>query len=99
MYDSYHHIVNLSSSGKMKKYDVYGNICESGDCFGKGRMIAEVHEGDILAILDTGAYGFSMASQYNSRPLPTEVLLSTGKTRLIRKRQTFEDIVNGTVKN
>lgn len=98
LYDSYHHILNLSSSGSMKKYDVYGNICESGDCFGKDRMIAEIHEGDILAILDTGAYGFSMASQYNSRPLPAEVLVSNGKARLIRKRQTFADILRGTVR-
>src|SRR3989338_1994236 len=98
MYDSYHHIVNLTSSGKMKEYDVYGNICESGDCFGKGRMIAEIKEGDILAILDTGAYGFSMASQYNSRPLPAEVLVSNGKARLIRKKQTFADILRGTVR-
>ena len=98
MYDSYHHIVNLSSSDKMKEYDVYGNICESGDCFGKNRMIAEIKEGDILAILDTGAYGFSMASQYNSRPLPAEVLVSNGKARLIRKRQTFADILRGTVR-
>lgn len=98
MYDSYHHIVNLSFSGKMKQYDVYGNICESGDCFGKDRMIAEIKEGDILAILDTGAYGFSMASQYNSRPLPAEVLVSNGKARLIRKRQMFADILRGTVR-
>jgi len=98
MYDSYHHIVNLTSSRKMKKYDVCGNICESGDCFGKERMIAEVHEGDILAICDAGAYGFSMASQYNSRPLPAEVLISDGKAGLIRKRQTFADILRGTVR-
>lgn len=98
MYESYHHIVNLSSSRTMKKYDIYGNICESGDCFGKERMIAELHEEDILAILDTGAYGFSMASQYNSRPLPAEVLLSHGKARLIRKRQTFADIIRGTIR-
>lgn len=107
MYDSYHHIVNLSnneknrehkSNKKQKKYDLYGNICESGDCFGKERMLSEVREGDILAILDTGAYGFSMASQYNSRPLPAEILLNNEKPILIRKRQTFGDIVRNTVK-
>lgn len=108
MYDSYHHIINLSSNNneneKMKKnknlrrYDVYGNICESGDCFGKDRMLCEVHEGDILAIFDTGAYGFSMASQYNSRPLPAEVMITDGKAELIRKRQTFKDILRNTVK-
>ncbi|MBI5073415.1 diaminopimelate decarboxylase [Candidatus Woesearchaeota archaeon] len=101
MYDSYHHIVNLSTNEKdkkQKKYDIYGNICESGDCFGKERMLSEVKEGDILAILDTGAYGFSMASQYNSRPLPAEVLIKDGKPTFIRKRQTFEDILKNTVK-
>lgn len=94
MYGSYHRILNASNpSGKGKKYDLYGNICESGDCFGKDRKIAEIHEGDILAILDTGAYGFSMASEYNSRPLPAEVLIKDGKAMLIRKRGTFGDIM------
>lgn len=98
MYDSYHHIVNMTSQGKMRKYDVYGNICESGDCFGKDRKIAEIKEGDILAILDAGAYGFSMASNYNSRPLPAEMLILNGKAQLIRKRQTFADILRNVVK-
>lgn len=98
MYDSYHHIINMMSAGRMKKYDIYGNICESGDCFGKDRKIAEIKEGDILAILDAGAYGFSMASNYNSRPLPAEVLISEGKARLIRKRQMFADILRNMIK-
>lgn len=94
LYGSYHHIVNMSNpNGKKKRYDVVGNICESGDIFGKKRMIAEVREGNILAILDTGAYGFSMASEYNSRPLPAEVLVKNGKAALIRKRETFTDIM------
>lgn len=97
MYGSYHHIINLTSNRVIKKYDVYGNICESGDCFGKDRNIAEIQEGDILAILDTGAYCFSMASEYNSRPLPAEVLIKDGKAMLIRKRGTFWDIVRNIV--
>lgn len=97
MYESYHHIINLTSDGVFENYDVYGNICESGDCLGKKRKLNEVHEGDILAILDTGAYGFSMASMYNSRALPAEVLLRGNEVQLIRRRQTFEDIVRNVV--
>lgn len=93
MYDSYHHIVNMTSKGALQKYSVFGNICESGDCFGKDRMLASVREGDILAICDAGAYGFSMASTYNSRPLPAEVLVKKGKTYLIRQRQTVTDFI------
>jgi diaminopimelate decarboxylase len=94
LYDSYHHIINMSNTkGKEKKYDVVGNICENGDVLGKSRMITEVREGDILAIFDTGAYGFSMASEYNSRPLPAEVLVKNGKAMVIRKRGTFADMM------
>lgn len=93
MYDSYHHITNLSSEGKQQKYDIYGNICESGDCFGKNRMLSEVHEGDILAIHDVGAYGMSMASAYNSRPLPTEVMIDKEEITLIRRRQKIDDLL------
>ncbi len=98
LYGSYHHIINVSNpKAKEKKYDVVGNICESGDVLGKDRLIAEVREGDILAILDTGAYGFSMASEYNSRPLPAEVLVKNGKAMRIRKRGTFTDIMRNVV--
>ncbi|MBI3033232.1 diaminopimelate decarboxylase [Candidatus Woesearchaeota archaeon] len=93
MYGSYHEIVNGSSSRKKKKYTVVGNICESGDIFGKDRMLSEVREGDILAIKDAGAYGFSMASNYNSRPLPAEVMIDKGKVTLIRRRQKVEDLL------
>ena len=94
MYDSYHHIVNLTGSGPQRTYNIYGNICESGDKFGENRTMTQVREGDILAILDTGAYGFAMASQYNSRPLPAEVMIRGNEPLLIRRRQTFEDIVS-----
>lgn len=92
MYNSYHHISN-TKSGSLKKYTVFGNTCESGDCFGKDRVMSEVHEGDIVKIHTTGAYGFSMASQYNSRALPAEVLISTDNVRCIRNRETFQDII------
>ncbi len=70
LYDSYHKIVNLYQRGEMHQYDVVGPICESSDVFGKDRLLNEVHRGDLLAIMSAGAYGESMASQYNLRRLP-----------------------------
>ena len=72
-------------------------MCESGDFFALDRRMPELHEGDLLAILSAGAYGFVMASNYNSRPLPAEVLVRGDKFTLIRKRQTWEDLVRGEV--
>jgi diaminopimelate decarboxylase len=88
LYDAYHEIVNVSNpSGPMRTYDVAGNICESGDIFARDREIQEIREGDILAILDVGAYGVSMASEYNMRPLPEEVMIQPdGTITTIRPR-------------
>lgn len=93
MYGSYHEIVNISNpEGTKRIYTVVGNICET-DTFGSDRKISEVREGDILAILNGGAYGFSMASNYNSRLRPAEVLAENGSFRLIRRRETLEDLL------
>lgn len=93
MYDAYHHIINLSNpSGALKMYTVVGYICET-DTFGSDRKIHEVREGDLLAIKNAGAYGFSMASNYNSRPRPAEVLVVQGETKLIRERETVDDLL------
>ncbi len=99
-YGSYHEIINLSSSSsEIERICVTGNLCESGDIFTQSengfedRPISKVKEGDILAILNTGAYGFSMSSNYNSRPRPAEVLISNNGHRLIRKRETINDII------
>ncbi len=70
LYGAYHKIVNLNGSGEIQKYDVVGPVCESSDVFGKDRELAEVHRGDLLAIRTAGAYGESMSSCYNLRPLP-----------------------------
>ena len=70
LYGAHHKIVNLSSNGPLQKYDVVGPICESSDIFGADEMLPEVHRGDLIAILSAGAYGETMASQYNCRPLP-----------------------------
>lgn len=92
-YNAYHHIENISNpGGKPRIYTVVGYVCET-DTFGSNRKIAEIHEGDILCFYNAGAYGFAMASNYNSRPRPAEVLLLDGKDYLIRQRETLEDIL------
>jgi len=97
MYDAYHHIINTSNpDGEKRIYSVVGYICEN-DTFGWDRQLNEVREGDILALLNAGAYGFSMSSNYNSRFRPAEVLVSNGKAKLIRKRETFEDIIRNQI--
>ncbi|MBN1501308.1 MAG: diaminopimelate decarboxylase [Spirochaetes bacterium] len=74
LYNAYHHIINISNpDGELRVYDICGNICESGDCFAVDRLIPEIREGDFLAIMNAGAYCFSMASIYNMRPLPREI--------------------------
>ncbi|MBS3764388.1 MAG: diaminopimelate decarboxylase, partial [Planctomycetes bacterium] len=73
--------------------DVVGPVCESGDFFAKNRPLPKVKEGTILAIFDTGAYGFSMSSNYNSRPRVCEVIVSGGKSQLARRRETYEDLI------
>jgi diaminopimelate decarboxylase len=92
-YDAYHHILNVSNpQGKQRIYTIVGYICET-DTFGWDRRLSEVREGDILAILNAGAYGFSMSNNYNSRLRPAEVFIENGKTRLIRRRETLDDLL------
>jgi diaminopimelate decarboxylase len=93
MYDAYHHIVNVSNpQGPPKVYTVVGYICET-DTFGEDRKLNEVRPGDLIALKNAGAYGFSMASNYNSRFRPAEVLIYKGEAKLIRKRETMDDIL------
>lgn len=97
MYDAYHHIVNISNpAGEQRVYTVVGYICET-DTLGADRKLNEVREGDILAIKNAGAYGFSMASNYNSRLRPAEVLVIGNQAKLIRKPERFEDLLDGQV--
>ena len=94
MYDSYHHITNISNpEGRDRYYSVVGYICET-DTFGSNRRISEISQEDILCFHNAGAYCFSMASNYNSRYLPAEVMLVDGQDYLIRKRQTIQDILH-----
>jgi diaminopimelate decarboxylase len=97
MYEAYHEIINVSNpTGTQKVYTVVGNICET-DTLGADRKLNEVREGDILAIKNAGAYGYSMSSNYNSRLRPAEVLIYKGEAKLIRKRDTFDDLLRGQV--
>jgi diaminopimelate decarboxylase len=97
MYDAYHHIVNVSNpTGKEAIYTIVGYICET-DTFGSDRPLNEVREGDVLAFKNAGAYGFSMASNYNSRPRPAEVLIVEGQPRLIRAREQQDDLLKNQV--
>ena len=88
---------STSMSNSREKIDVVGPVCESGDFFALDREMPELHEGDLLAIMSAGAYGFSMASNYNSRPLPAEVLVRGNKFALIRKRQRWDDLLREEV--
>lgn len=97
LYGSQHEITNISNpNGRERFYSVVGYICET-DTFANNRRIAEISEGNILAFSNAGAYCFSMASNYNSRYRPAEVLLKDGKAYLIRKRETFEDILKNQI--
>jgi diaminopimelate decarboxylase len=97
MYDAYHHITNISNpNGSERIYSVVGYICES-DTLGYDRRLKEVRVGDILAISNAGAYGFSMASNYNSRLRPAEVMIKDGKAHLIRKRETLDYLLHNQV--
>lgn len=96
-YDAYHHIINISKpKEKTRIYTVVGYICET-DTFGWNRKINEISEGDILAFYNAGAYCFTMASNYNSRFRPAEVLIYNGKDFLIRKRETLDDLLRNQV--
>lgn len=97
MYDAYHHIVNISNpEGAEKIYTVTGNICET-DTFASDRKLNEIREGDYLVFYNAGAYGFEMSSNYNSRYKPAEVMIKNGKAHLIRRRDTFEDLLKNQV--
>lgn len=98
LYGAHHEILNASRVKGAKEFvAVCGNVCESGDLFTHGREIPRFQEGDLVAVLAAGAYGFSMSTEYNSRPRPAEVLVQGGKARLIRKRETMEDLVRKQV--
>ena len=99
LYQSYHEIVPVNQDRSQKstaspaRIDIVGPVCESGDFFALDREMAELHEDDLMAIMSAGAYGFVMASNYNSRLLPAEALVQGDRVTLIRRRQTWDDLV------
>jgi diaminopimelate decarboxylase len=100
IYGAYHHILyaNDMDARSTEKTNIVGQICENTDQFAKDRMLpAEIKVGDTLAFLDAGAYGFGMSSQYNTRPQCAEVLVNKGKSEIIRRRQTYDDLLRDIV--
>lgn len=96
LYEAYHEINPVvKRSGKTYSYDIVGPICESGDFLGKDRTFAGLRQGDYLAVMGAGAYGFSMSSNYNSRPRLPEVIVSKGKMHLARRRESYGDLLRG----
>ena len=94
LYQAYHEIVPVirDPDSKPAIVDIVGPVCETGDFFARDRSLPEVKEGDLVAILDAGAYGMSLSSNYNTRPRPAEVLVEGKRARLIRRRETIRDL-------
>ncbi|RZA19809.1 MAG: diaminopimelate decarboxylase [Lysobacteraceae bacterium] len=97
LYEAWHDIVRVGDDPARERlaYDVVGPVCETGDTFAVGRTLPRCEAGDLVAILGAGAYGASMASTYNSRPLAAEVLVDAGRYALVRRRQTFDEMIAG----
>jgi diaminopimelate decarboxylase len=96
LYEGHHEIATLKENdGALVKADVVGPICESGDFFCQDREMPDFQPGDVIALLSAGAYGFAMASNYNTRPLPAEILVKGETSRVIRRRQTLDDVIAG----
>ena len=99
MYDAYHEVVvaNKMNAQPSELYTIVGPICEAGDIIAKDRKLPEVKRGDLIAILDAGAYCFSMSSQYNGRIRCAEVLVNKGKVEVVRERESFGDLIRHQV--
>ena len=97
LYGAYHEIVSVvqraSAGEKTETADVVGPVCETGDFFARDRELPPVEEGDLLAILDAGAYGMVLSSNYNTRPRPTEVLVAGKSAKVIRRREKVSDLL------
>ena len=98
LYQAYHEIVPVTPRpGRKRIIDVVGPVCETGDFFARDRLLPELRTGDLVAILDAGAYGSSLTSNYNSRPRPAEVLIEGKSVTLIRRRETMGDLMRPEV--
>jgi diaminopimelate decarboxylase len=100
LYQAYHEILPVLHDPQAKRapVDLVGPVCESGDFFARDREMPQVREGDLVAILDAGAYGMSLSSNYNSRPRAAEVLVEGKKARLIRRRETIRDLIQPEIR-
>jgi diaminopimelate decarboxylase len=98
LYEAYHNIVPLQVSARPQEIvDVVGPICESGDFFAKARKLPKLKEGEYIAVMGAGAYGFSMSSNYNSRRRAQEVMVDKDRAYVIRKRETLDDLIRNEV--
>lgn len=97
MYDAYHRVSVVGKEGRETtgRYDIAGNLCESGDILARDRLLPEIKISDVIAIHDVGAYGFCMSSNYNSRPRPAEILIREKSIEIIRERETIDDLFAG----
>jgi len=97
LYEGWHQIVPVQkvTGGATELSDVVGPICETGDYLAQNRDLPPVKAGDVLAVMSAGAYGFTMASNYNTRPMPAEILVDGAEAHVVRERQTLEDLVRG----
>jgi diaminopimelate decarboxylase len=94
LYQAHHEIVPVKPrAGKARTVDVVGPVCETGDFFARDRELKPVEPGDLVALLDAGAYGMAQSSNYNTRPRPAEVLVKDAKVQLIRRRETMGDLL------
>ena len=93
LYDAYHRIEVLNENKDLSDCNVVGPVCESGDFFAKNIDLPTTQNGDLIAIYSAGAYGFTMSSNYNTRGKVAEISLENGNDRLIRRRESFEDLI------
>lgn len=94
LYNAFHRIEPIAPrAGDLKHYEIVGPVCESSDVVGRDRMLPPLEVGDLVAIRDAGAYGSAMASNYNRRPIPAEVMVDAGRWRVVRRRQTVDDML------
>jgi len=97
LYGAYHEVLAVTKNELLKriKADVVGPVCETGDFLAKDRVMPQARVGDLLAVMSCGAYGHVMSSNYNSRPRPAEVLVKGKAFSVVRKRETYEDLIRG----
>src|SRR6185295_7057267 len=95
MYQAYHRVRVVGRTDDPMKVDVAGNVCETGDILAAERTLPKAKAGDLVVVLDAGAYGFSMASEYNARPLPAEVLVDGDKVTVLRAREKEAELFRG----